>query len=88
MDLQNIKMIIVSFLWRQIKENSHFLDFKIVHTTETHPDHFCALYIFFDNQISEDRLKRFWREARQMTRTEGINPYTSMYGYTKILVFS
>ena len=88
MDLKNINKIMSSNLWKKIKRNKNFLDFKIVDTSKK--GYFNMLIVFFDMDCNENKMLEYLKKGRLMISTELLdrNPILRTYGRVRMIVYS
>lgn len=90
MDRANIDKIFLSNLWNKIQNNQHYLTHTIVETQKGNKKHFCALFVFFKYNISNETIQKYWLEGRRMINNELLDNHGNLeevYGI-KMLVFS
>jgi hypothetical protein len=94
MNIENIKRIMKSNLWKKIRNNKNYRNYMILDTkskeNQRTSGQFFVLLVFFNYQISEDTLKGYWKEGAIMSIGEGLDGYVSdgFYGTIKMLRFS
>jgi hypothetical protein len=92
MNIDNIKLIMSSNLWRNMEKHKGYIDYKIINTDQDNPDNkqFHCLLVFFDHRTPLARLRHYMEEGRRMAQRESLDFYDKpLYFYSiQAIVFS